>query len=56
VFALLSLAVEREPLQAAYRALVGGDASLRGTALEYLENVLPEDVGRRLLERSAAGG
>jgi ATP:ADP antiporter, AAA family len=48
VFTLLSLVVEREPLQIAYRALLGGDAPLRGTALEYLENVLPEDVRRAL--------
>jgi hypothetical protein len=48
VFTLLSLAVPREPLQIAYWALLGGDTSLRGTALEYLENVLPEDVRRAL--------
>jgi hypothetical protein len=40
--------VEREPLQTAYWALLGEDASLRGTALEYLENVLPETVARAL--------
>jgi ATP:ADP antiporter, AAA family len=48
VFALLSLVVEREPLQIAYWAVLGDDAPLRGTALEYLENVLPEDVRRVL--------
>jgi hypothetical protein len=48
VFALLSLAIEREPLQIAYLAVRGEDAALRGTALEYLENVLPEDVRRAL--------
>ena len=48
VFTLLALVVEREPLQVAYRALLGGDPTLRGTALEYLENVLPEDVRRAL--------
>jgi AAA family ATP:ADP antiporter len=48
VFTLLSLAVEREPLQIAHWALLGGDAGLRGTALEYLENVLPDDVRRAL--------
>ena len=53
VFTLLSLVVEREPLQIAHRALVGGDASLRGTALEYLENVLPEDIRRDLVRSSA---
>jgi AAA family ATP:ADP antiporter len=48
VFALLSLAVEREPLQIAYWAVLGDDPRLRGTALEYLENVLPDDVRRAL--------
>jgi ATP/ADP translocase len=42
VFTLLSLALEREPLQIALQAVRGTDRSLRGTALEYLENVLPE--------------
>jgi ATP/ADP translocase len=48
VFTLLSLAVEREPLQIAYWAVLGADPNLRGTALEYLENVLPDDVRRAL--------
>jgi len=48
VFTLLSLAVEREPLQIAYWAVLGTDPGLRGTALEYLENVLPDDVRRAL--------
>ena len=48
VFTLLSLAVEREPLQIAYWAVLGADPGLRGTALEYLENVLPDDVRRAL--------
>jgi hypothetical protein len=48
VFALLSLAVEREPLQIAYWAVLGEDQRLRGTALEYLEHVLPDDVRRAL--------
>jgi ATP/ADP translocase len=48
VFTLLSMAVEREPMQTAYWALRGEDAALRGTALEYLENVLPESVTRAL--------
>ncbi len=41
---VLSLALEREPLQLAYRALLSGDETLRGTALEYFANVLPEDL------------
>lgn len=48
VFTLLSLALEREPLQIALRALRGADRGLRGTALEYLENVLPEDLRTEL--------
>jgi ATP:ADP antiporter, AAA family len=44
VFTLLTLAVPREPVQIAYRALRSQDRALRGTALEYLENVLPEDM------------
>jgi MFS family permease len=39
---VLSLVLEREPLSLAYRALGSGDVALRGTALEYFENVLPE--------------
>ena len=44
IFALLSLILDREPIQLAFRALSTGDEDLRGTALEYLENVLPEPV------------
>ena len=48
VFTLLSLALEREPLQIALRAVRGTDRALRGTALEYLENVLPEGLRQAL--------
>jgi hypothetical protein len=48
VFTLLSLTIEREPLQIAYWAVLGTDSGLRGTALEYLENVLPDDLRRAL--------
>jgi hypothetical protein len=48
LFALLSLILERGPLQIAWAAMKGQDRTLRGTALEYLANVLPEDVFRRL--------
>ncbi len=41
IFTLLSLVLEREPLTMAYRALRSDDGALRGTALEYLEVVLP---------------
>jgi len=48
VFALLSLVLPREPLRLAYRGLQSGDARLRGTALDYLETVLPERVRVKL--------
>jgi len=43
-FTLLSLVLPREPLQIAFRGLHANDPKLRGTALEYLESVLPPDV------------
>jgi hypothetical protein len=55
VFNILSLALEREPLRLAYRALSTVDETLRGTALEYLENVLPEAI-RLVLWPFLAGG
>jgi ATP:ADP antiporter, AAA family len=48
VFTLLSLVLPREPLQIAFRGLQTGDQNLRGTALEYLEGVLPAGVRERL--------
>ena len=48
VFALLSLVLAREPLQVAFRSLRSGDAHLRGTALEYLEGVLPSPIRHKL--------
>ena len=44
VFGLLSLGVPGEPLAVALRAWRTDDRSLRGTALEYLQNVLPATV------------
>jgi len=44
VFTLLSLVLPREPLQIAFRFLHADDPHLRGTALEYLESVLPASV------------
>lgn len=44
VLTVLSLVLDREPLQISLWALRGEDPSLRGTALEYLQNVLPEDL------------
>jgi AAA family ATP:ADP antiporter len=44
VFTILSLHLEREPLRMAFRALHHADAHHRGTALEYLETILPPEV------------
>jgi hypothetical protein len=48
VFTLLSLVFPPETLQIAYRGLQSTDRNLRGTALEYLESVLPAPIRARL--------
>lgn len=48
VFTLLALVLPEEPLRIAFRGLCTGDDGLRGTALEYLESVLPEPVRKDL--------
>jgi hypothetical protein len=48
VFTLLSLVLPREPLQIAFRSLQSDDTYLRGTAMEYLEKVLPQPVREAL--------
>ncbi|MPZ16956.1 MAG: hypothetical protein GEV06_03410 [Luteitalea sp.] len=51
IFVLLSAVCEREPLRVSRWALRSEDLRLRGTALEYLEQVLPEAVRQPLLDR-----
>jgi hypothetical protein len=53
-FTLLGIVLEKGPLDIAYRALRAPDAGLRGTALEYLENVVPAAVRERLWPRLGA--
>ena len=48
VFTLLSLTLDRDALMLSRKAILSTDRNLRGTALEYLENVLPENVRRGL--------
>jgi hypothetical protein len=48
VFVLLGLVLPTEPLQIAFRSLHADDPYLRGTALEYLEEVLPAPIRQRL--------
>ena len=44
VFNLLALTLEREPVRIAAHAFTTEDAYLRGTALEYLETMLPASI------------
>lgn len=48
VFALLSTILPAEPLRIACRGLHMDDSGLRGTALEYLETVLPKEIREAL--------
>jgi hypothetical protein len=48
VFTLLATVLPSEPLRIAFRGLHTDDEWLRGTALEYLENVLPPEIRERL--------
>jgi hypothetical protein len=48
VFGLLSLVLPAEPLRVAFRGLHATDQNLRGTALEYLDAVLPPRLRERL--------
>ena len=48
VFTLLSLILPKEPLRLSFQALHTDDEILRGTALEYLESILPPPVMDRL--------
>ncbi len=44
IFALLGLLLDRQSLQLTFTALHGKDERRRGTALEYLDTVLPDEV------------
>ena len=48
VFRILALALDPEPLKLAQHAFRSDDPQLRGTALEYLETVLPPNVLQEL--------
>jgi len=61
VFTLLSLVLPRQPLNIAFGSLTTGNTQLRGTALEYLENVVPAGVKQALWpylmpSRTSVGG
>jgi AAA family ATP:ADP antiporter len=44
VFTLLTLTLDQDAVHLSMQALLSRDETLRGTALEYLENVLPADL------------
>ena len=48
VFTLLALVLPPEPLRVAFAGLHATDQALRGTALEYLDAVLPPEIRERL--------
>ena len=48
VFTLLMLVLPKEPLRVAFRGLHTDDPYLRGTAVEYLESTIPEEVFDKL--------
>jgi hypothetical protein len=56
VFNLLALALDREPVRIAARAFATDDAYVRGTALEYLETVLPAPIFVALRPRLSVPG
>jgi hypothetical protein len=56
VFNLLALGLEREPVRIAARAFGTDDTYMKGTALEYLETVLPARVFSALTPLLAAAG
>jgi AAA family ATP:ADP antiporter len=53
VFALLSLCTPRGSVELVRQGLKTGDSKLRGTALEYLESLLPDAVRAPLVEALA---
>jgi hypothetical protein len=51
LFTLLSLTLDPDAVHISMQAAFSTDANLRGTALEYLENVLPADLYDLLVQR-----
>jgi hypothetical protein len=54
VFILLGLCFERSAIAVCLQAILGPDSHMRGTALEYLENVLPGPIHDELWPRLRA--
>jgi MFS family permease len=54
VFTLLTLTLDPGAVNISRQAIFSTDSNLRGTALEYLENVLPADLYNKLLDHLGA--
>ena len=54
VFTLLALTLDPDAVHISRQAVFSTDANLRGTALEYLENVLPAGLYNKLLDHLGA--
>jgi hypothetical protein len=54
IFSLLSTMIAREPLDAAARGMHSANSSVRGLAVEYLDQVLPPAVAERLRQMMAS--
>lgn len=55
VFTLLALTLDMDAVRLSMKAAFSEDINLRGTALEYLENVLPADLYNALADRIGSG-
>jgi hypothetical protein len=51
LFTLLAFVLPVAPMRAAYRGLRGADPEARGTAIEYLNEVLPKEIRKAVLEK-----
>jgi hypothetical protein len=51
VFTLLTFVLPVAPMRAAYRGLRGADPTARGTAIEYLNEVLPKEIRKAVLDK-----
>jgi hypothetical protein len=56
VFTLLALTLDPDAVHISMQAAFSTDANLRGTALEYLENVLPAELYGLLVQRLGIAG
>jgi len=54
IFTLLALTLDPDAVQTSRQAVFSDDPNLRGTALEYLENVLPTDLYESLAQHLGA--